>query len=228
MKYIIVGMGNFGSYLSIRLTEMGHEVIGVDTDMEKIDHVKDKITHAVNLNATQMSAIKTLPLKDTDVVVVAIGEDFGASIMATAIFKQLKVKRLISRAISSLHETVLQAIGVDEIIHPEEESAERMSKRLEMRGVVDSLNLSEDYNIIEAEAPERYIGKTIGEVDLRGNYNINILTIIRMEAKQSVFGVTQRRKRVQGVVSPETRINRGDILVLFGDIKDIQEMLKLE
>lgn len=227
MKYIITGMGNFGAYLSIRLTEMGHEVIGVDSKMEKIDLIKDKITHAVNLDATDLSAVKTLPFKDVDVVVVCIGEDFGSSIMATAIFKQLQVKRLISRAISPLHETVLEAIGVDEIIHPEEESAERFSKRLEMTGVIDSLSLSENYTIVEAEAPARYIGRTIAEIDMRGNYNINVLTILRYEEKRTIFGVTQQRKKSQGVVSPQMKINKGDILVLFGDMKDIQQVMNL-
>lgn len=227
MKYIIVGMGNFGAYLSVRLTEMGHEVIGVDSKMGKIDLIKDKLTHAVNLDATDLSAVKTLPYKEADVAIVSIGEDFGSSIMATAIFKQLQVKRLISRSNSPLHHTVLEAIGVDEIIHPEEESAERLSKRLEMTGVIDSLNLSENYAIIEAEAPERYIGRSIAEIDLRGNYNINVLTILRFEEKQTIFGVTQQRKKAQGVVSPQMKIKKDDILVLFGDMKDIQKVMNM-
>ena len=196
--------------------------------MDKIDLVKEKITHAIALDATDLQAVKTLPLKDADVVIVGIGEDFGASIMATAIFKQLNVKRLISRAISPLHETVLLAIGVDEIVHPEEETAERLAKKLEMKGVIDSFNLSEDYNIIEAEVPERYIGRTIAETDFRGNFNINVLTIIQLEAKTNLFGMSQKKKKVLGVVSPQTKLEKGDILVLFGDIKDIQEMLQLE
>ena len=227
MKYIVVGIGSFGAYLAIRLAEMGHEVVAVDDKMEKIDLIKDKVTHAVNMDATDLSAVRTLPFKDVDVVIIGIGEDFGASIMSTALFKQLQVKRLISRATSSLHETVLEAIGVNEIIHPEEESAERLFKRLEMKGVIDSLSLSENYTIVEAEAPERYIGKTIEEADLRGNHNINILTIIRTEEKQSLFGTAQQRKKVQGVITPQMKIHKEDILVLFGDIKDIQEMMKV-
>ena len=227
MKYIVVGIGNFGAYLAVRLAEMGHEVIAVDVKMEKIDLIKDKVTHAVNMDATDLSAVRTLPFRDVDAVIIGIGEDFGASIMSTAIFKQLQVKRLISRAISSLHETVLEAIGVHEIIHPEEESAERLFKRLEMKGVIDSLSLSENYTIVEAEAPERYVGRTIEEADLRGNHNINILTIIRTEEKQSIFGATQQRKKVQGVITPQMRIHKKDILVLFGDMKDIQEMMNL-
>jgi trk system potassium uptake protein len=228
MKYIIIGLGNFGSSLSIRLTAMGHEVIGVDTDLNKVDVVKDKITHAIVLDATNLQAVKTLPFKDTDVVIVSIGEDIGASIMTTAIFKQLNPKRLISRAITPLHETVLQAIGVDEIVHPEEETAERLAKTLEMKGVVDSFNVSESYNIIEAKVPERYVGKTIAETEFRRNYNINVLTIIRIEQVSNIFGVTQKRKKVLGVVAPDTVMEKNDILVVFGDIKDIREMLHLE
>ena len=227
MKYIVVGIGSFGAYLAIRLAEMGHEVVAVDDKMEKIDLIKDKVTHAVNMDATDLSAVRTLPFRDVDMVIIGIGEDFGASIMSTALFKQLQVKRLISRATSSLHETVLEAIGVNEIIHPEEESAERLFKRLEMKGVIDSLSLSENYTIVEAEAPERYVGKTIEEADLRGNHNINILTIIRTEEKQSLFGTAQQRKKVQGVITPQMKIHKEDILVLFGDIKDIQEMMNL-
>lgn len=91
----------------VRLTAMGHEVIGIDTDMNKVEGVKDKITHAINLNATSLPAVKTLAFKDTAVVIISIGEDIGASIMTTAIFRQLNVKRLISRPITPLHETVL-------------------------------------------------------------------------------------------------------------------------
>ena len=130
MKYIIIGMGNFGAYLAMRLTEMGHEVIGVDNNENRTELIKDKVTHVVTLNATDPQAVKNLPARDTDVVIIAIGEDVGASILSTAIFKQLQAKRIIARAINSLHETVIRSIGVDEIIHPEEETADRLSKRL--------------------------------------------------------------------------------------------------
>ena len=123
MKYIIVGMGNFGGFLATRLTEMGHEVIGVDSSEVKIEQVKDKITHAILMDATDSVTVKTLPYKDADAVIITIGENVGASIMVTAIFKQLNVERLISRSINDVHETVIKAIGVSEIVHPEEDSA---------------------------------------------------------------------------------------------------------
>lgn len=227
MRYIIVGLGNFGASLSMKLTALGHEVIGVDNNMSKIELVKDKITHTVMLDSTDLHAVQTLPLRDADVVIVAIGEDFGSSIMTTAILKQLKVKKLISRAISPTHETVIEAIGVDEIVHPEEETAERLAKKLEMKGVVDSFSLSEDYTIIEAEVPSRYVGKTIGDTDFRGKYNINVLTIIKLEEKINLLGLGRKKHKVTGVVGPETVMEKGDILVIFGALKDIQKMLDL-
>ncbi|KEO72164.1 potassium channel family protein [Anditalea andensis] len=226
MQYIIVGMGNFGAYLAARLTDLGHEVIGIDSDERKIETVKEKITHAITMNATDVHAIKTLPLKDVDVVVIAIGEDFGASIMSTAIFKQHNVKRLIGRAMNNLHETVIKAIGVDEIIHPEEETAERLAKRLQMKDVLDSLDVSDDYNIIEAKIPERYIGMTIAQTAIRNNYNINILTIIKMEEKPNIFGIKSKKRKVVGVVSPDTIIEKDDILLLFGHVRDIKKLLE--
>ena len=228
MKYIIVGLGNFGGHLATRLTNLGHEVIGIDTRESKIELLKDKITHVIMMDATNVQALKTLPYKDVDVVIVAIGEDFGASIMVTALFKQLNVKRLISRSINKVHETVIHAIGVDEIIHPEEDSAERMAKKLEMKNVLDSLDISADYNIIEVKTPVRYVGLTVAETEIRQNYKINILTIIKMEEKANMFGNKTMVKKVLGVVTGNTKIEEGDILLLFGHIKDLRTVLKMD
>lgn len=228
MKYIIVGMGNFGGYLAMRLTNLGHEVIGVDNSENRIDLIKDKITHAVTMNATDPQAVKNLPLKDCDVVIIAIGEDVGASIMSTAIFKQLHVKRIIARAINDLHETVIRSIGVDEIIHPEEETADRLSKRLQMKGVMDSLEISDEYNIVEVKTPKRYIGMKVSEADIRKEFFLNILTVIKLEDKANILGIKTQEKRVIGVITPEYLLEEGDILLLFGKIKNIQEFLNLD
>lgn len=228
MKYIIVGLGNFGGYLAKRLTDLGHEVTGVDSKEEKVELIKDSITNAITLDATDAQAVKTLPLQDCDVAIIAIGEDFGASIMVTAIFKQMNVKRLISRSINQIHETVIKAIGVDEIIHPEEESAERMAKRLQMKGVLDSLDVTDDYNIIEVKAPARYVGLTIAETKIRQDHHINVLTVIKMEERLNIFGNKTKIKKVTGVVRAETKIEKDDILLLFGHVKDIQAILNLD
>lgn len=228
MKYIIVGMGNFGGYLAMRLTELGHEVIGVDNSENRVDLINNKITHAVTMNATDAQAVKNLPLRDCDAVIIAIGEDVGASIMSTAIFKQLQVKRIIARAINELHETVIRSIGVDEIVHPEEETADRLSKRLEMKGVMDSLEISDEYNIVEVKVPKRYYGMKVSEADIRKEFYLNILTVIKMEDKTNLLGLKTQEKRVIGVITPDYLLEQGDILLLFGKIKNIQEFLNLD
>ena len=227
MKYIIVGMGNFGGFLASRLTELGHEVIGVDSSEVKIEQVKDKITHAIIMDATDTETVKTLPYKETDAVIIAIGENVGASIMVTAIFKQLNVKRLISRSINDVHETVIKAIGVTEIVHPEEDSAERMAKRLQMKNVLDSLDLSDDYNVIEVQTPSRFVGMSLMETNLRSDYQVSVITIIREVERSNIFGNKSTVRKVVGVVTGDTKIKEGDILVLFGLAKDIESILSL-
>ncbi|MCH8554937.1 MAG: TrkA family potassium uptake protein [Schleiferiaceae bacterium] len=226
MKYIIVGLGNFGASLSQKLTAQGNEVIGIDTRMEKVDAYKEKISHTICMDATDEFTVSGLPLKDTDVVIVAIGEDQGSNIMATAIFKNFKVKRLISRAINPLHEKVLQAIGVDEIVHPEEETAERWSKKLCLTNVVDSFELNEDFSIIEASVPEEYIGMTIKDVGFRNKYNLLVLTTIKSEETASLIGKRRTVQKVQGVATPDLMLDAEDILVLYGSNKDLQSFLK--
>jgi len=226
MKYIIIGLGNFGSSLAEKLTRLGHEVIGVDKQMGKVEAIKERITHAICLNSTDPQAMTNLPLKDADIVIVAIGEDEGSNIMATALMKQLKVKRLISRAVSALHETVLEAMGVDEIVHPEEETAERWAKRLNIQGVIDSFELAGAYNIVEAEVPKRYLDKTLAEIEIRKNFDVVVLTTIKVTEKKNIFGISRQIKMAQGVASSKTKLNEGDIVVLYGNINDIQRFLK--
>lgn len=226
MKYIIVGLGNFGASLAEKLTEMGNEVIGVDTNMSKVEAIKDKITHAVNLDSTDISAVSNLPLKDTDIVIIGIGEDKGANIMCTALMKQLHVKRLISRAVSPLQEMVLEAMGVDEIIHPEEETAERWSKKLNLHGVVDSFEVNRDYSIVETNVPKEYDGRTLEDIGLKRKYNIIVLTTIKLTQEKNEIGSLKDISNVQGVASARTKLYHGDIMVLYGNNKDIKKLLK--
>lgn len=226
MKHIIIGLGSFGASLASKLTSTGHEVMGVDKDMNKVEALKESITHTICLDATDSQAITHLPLNDTDVVIVCIGENEGANIMATAVIKQAGVKRLISRAISPLHETVLNAIGVDEIVHPEEETAERWAKKLNLEGILDSFDLGGNYSIVEAKVPTKYIGKTISEVGFRRNYNVVVLTTIKVTEETSILGSRKRVNQVQGVASPSTVLMEDDILVMYGGKKDLESLLK--
>ena len=225
MKYLIVGLGSFVASLAQKLTAKGNEVIGIDTNMSKVDSLKEKISHTIRMDATDEFTVSGLPMKNTDVVIIAIGENQGANVMATALFKNMQVKRLISRAINPLHEKVLQAIGVDEIVHPEEETAERWAKKLCLTDVVDSFDLGDNHSIIEAKVPENYIGKTILEAKIRENFNLLVLTKIKQKEQKTTLGKTRKVIEVQGVATFSTILERDDILVIYGANKDIQSFL---
>lgn len=226
MKYIIIGLGNFGASLAQKLTEQGNEVIGIDTSMTKVDAYKEKISHTICMDATDEFTVSGLPLKETDIVLVAIGEDQGANIMTTALLKNLEVKRLISRAINPLHEKVLQAIGVDEIVHPEEETAERWAKKLVLSNVIDSYELNDDFSIIQAKIPDDYVGKTIQEVGFRNEFNLLVLTIINKVEVKSLLGKYKTETQIQGVASADYKLQADDISVLYGSNKDLHVFLK--
>lgn len=225
MQFIIFGLGNFGLSLALKLTKLGHEVIGVDKSIAKIDLVRDRITHAVALDSTNTQAVSTLPIRNADAVIIAIGEDEGASIMTTALIKQLKPKRIISRTISSLQETVLESMGVTEMVHPEEDSAERLALKLDMKGVVESFSISDQYSIVEVKTPSRYIGKNLIDANLRSRYGLNVLTILRTEEKTNILGIVRKKQVVMGAMPPDTTFLADDILVIFGAKESIQKFM---
>ncbi|AZI33664.1 potassium channel family protein [Kaistella carnis] len=226
MKYIVVGLGNFGLSLAEKLTKLGNEVIGIDNSIAKVEAVKEKISYAICLDATDEFAMSGLPWKDTDIVIIAIGEDTGANIMATAMVKKLHPNRIISRAITPIHETILEAMNVETIIHPEDESAERWAKKLSLKGMVDSFELSMNFSIAEISIPDKLVGKTIEEVGFRNNYNLVCVTIIKKIADKNLFGKVKRINQIQGVVTTDTVLEAADILVIYGDNEDIKKFIK--
>ncbi len=226
MKYIVIGLGNFGLSLAEKLTKLGNEVIGIDNSMTKVEAVKEKISHAICMDATDEYTMTGLPFKDTDVVIIAIGEDTGANIMATAMVKKMHPHRIISRAISTIHETILEAMDVHTIIHPEEETAERWARKLSLKGMVESFELSINYSIVEIAIPDVLVGKTISEVGFQQNYNLVCVSIIKKVADKNFFGKTKRINQIQGVVNTETVLQSADILVIYGENDDIRKFIK--
>jgi trk system potassium uptake protein TrkA len=224
MKIIVIGLGNFGSAVASKLATLGHEVIGVDSMEQRVENIKDKITFAMTVDCTDASVLKTLPLTECDMVLVTIGEDLGASILITALLKKLNVKRIISRAISPIHRTILEAIGVMEILNPEEDSAERFVTKINLKNVIDILNISEEYAVMEVLLPHKYAGLKVSEVNLRKKYNINILTI-KQDIQKHVLSKNIYETKIIGVISPDYLFQANDILILFGHIADIKKWL---
>lgn len=225
MKFIVVGLGNFGASLAEKLTEQGNEVIGIDSKMSKVTALKDTVSHTICLDATDKVTVADLPLQNTDMVIVCIGEDRGVSVIVTAIFKNLGVKKLISRSTDSIHENILKALGVNNIVKPEEESADRWAKRLCLKGVIDSFDLNPYHSVVEVKAPSIFVGKTIQEIGFRENFNVLILTIIKPSNKNSFFG-KGKWEHITGIPEPKTVIEVEDILVLYGNSNDLQKIIK--
>ncbi|WP_149914818.1 potassium channel family protein [Sphingobacterium cavernae] len=218
MKYIILGLGHFGRSLGIHLTELGHEVIGADLNIQIVEQLKDKITHTVCLDTTDREAVSSLPLKDCDAVIVAIGEDEGATLMTTALVKQLGVKRIIGRVVSDLQRTVMEAMQIDEYIMPEEEAAERLAMRLDNIDIVDSFKVSERYSIIETKVPRKYVGMTLQEANLTNKYKVIVLTTVKVTENS--------HKEASGIAKSDTLLKENDLLVLFGELSDIKKLIE--
>lgn len=223
MKYIVLGLGHFGRSLGVHLTELGHEVIGADRSIQIVEQLKDKITHTICLDTTDREAVSSLPLKDSDAVIVAIGEDEGASLLTTALVKQFGVKRIIGRVVSDLQRTVMEAMQIDEYIMPEEEAAERLALRLDNVDIVDSFKVSDKYSIIETKVPAKYVGKTLKDADLTNTYKVIVLTTIKISEKGAGSGSS---KLASGIAKSDTMLNENDLLVLFGELSDIKKLIE--
>lgn len=226
MKFIIIGLGNFGSTLAEKLNNLGHEVIGVDNQMEKVEAIKDKISYAVCLNSKDPESLNTLPLNNSDAVIVCIGEDEGASLITTAHLKKMQVPRLISRSVSSIHETILEAMGITEIVRPEEESAVRWARKLTATGFIDSFDLTNDYSIVEMEVPKVFVGKTIGQIGFNRNFRVIVLTTMKQVKERNILGTAKLVKKLYGTATAETVLNKGDVMVIYGHKKNIQQLLE--
>jgi trk system potassium uptake protein TrkA len=225
MKFIVFGLGTFGASLAMQLAQLGHEVIGVDHKLETIDKYKHAITHGIALDATSKEAVEQLPLKDVDAAIVGIGENEGANIMTTALLKQIGVPRIICRVITPLQKIVLEAMNIQEFVHPEAYSAERLALKLDLPGVIDSFQISTDFRLLEVAVPERYVGKSIIKLDLANRYRLVLVSILKKMKKRTIFGADKSELQVMGIVPPETILQNGDVLLLFGAPLDLETFI---
>jgi len=216
MKVAVFGLGNFGRSLAVKLTQMGHEVIAIDHDMAKVENIKNEVSLAVCLESNDPLAMSSLPLNDVDTAVVAIGEDEGANIMTTALLVNLKVKRVISRAINPLHEMVLNSMGVTEVMHPEEKAADGLARKLNLRRLVDQFELPGGFIIVEIVVPDRFVGKPLNRIEELTKRQLGLVTVLRKESEKSFMGRRSIKLGALGVMDPDFVPQKGDILVLFG------------
>lgn len=226
MRFLVFGLGSFGSALAIQLIELGHEVIAVDRKMELADKHKHAITHTIALDSTNKDAVAQLPLRDIEAAIVGIGEDEGAIIMTAALLKQMNVKRIICRVTSPLQRIVLEAMNIQEFVYPEASSAERLALKLDLPGVIESFQITPNYRLLEVAVPDRYVGTRVNELNLETRYRLVLVTIIESVVQKSIFGSTKNEMKVLGIVPPDTVLKQGDILLLFGAPKDLEAFIE--
>ena len=207
-SYAVIGCGRFGTTLARTLMELGNEVMAVDSNADIVQEMSEDVTYAVQADVMDESTLKELGLSNFDVVVVSIGSDIQASIMASLIAKELGVKKLIAKAQSILHGKVLEKIGVDKVIYPERDMARRLAHNLSSRNILDYIELSSEYNIMEITSLNSWWGKTISELDLRSKYGINIVAL-------------KRGVKIDVSPNPDEEILEGDILLIIGNTNDL-------
>lgn len=217
MKYIIIGLGNFGSVLATRLTQMGHEVIGVDDHLARVNELRDSLSSTICMNASDTDALRTLPLDQVDMVIIAIGENFAASIQIVAQLRQMKVEHIVARALNELHRTVLQALGVDRIIFPEQEAAEVMAQSFELSGFLSSYQIDRDHYVMRFALPPQLNGKSVADSDIE-QPGLRLLAVVRDHDERNSIGIHYNRKRALDTVNEETILQTGDIIVVYGTL----------
>ena len=226
MKYIIIGLGNYGYVLAEELAEMGHEVIGADNNDSRVESIKDKIATAFVLDATDEQALSVLPLKNVDVVIVAIGENFGASIRVVALLKQNKVAHIFARAIDSVHRAILEAFDLERILSPEEDAAKSLVRLLEFGTTVEVFQVDAVYYVIKFDVPEKIVGFGVNELTLDKEFDLKIIAVKQADTIINCVGFAVTELNVVNQQPDNYKIQKGDKLVCYGKYKDFQRFWK--
>lgn len=226
MKYIVIGLGYFGAKLASILTSMGHEVIGIDNNYERLDELKDSITTVLKMDSTNINAVKSLPLHDIDAVIVAIGKDVGSSILTLSILKNLKVKRIIGRAVSQTHKDILNQIGIEEIVLPLEDSALHVSSMLQLKNTMRIIEISDDYAVVEVLVPSKYVEHSLQTVNIENRFDIKLVAV-KIPPKEGVItSIFKREYKVDLSYNVTFLLRKDYILILAGKIVDIKKFIE--
>lgn len=209
-QFVVIGLGRFGASLALELMDLGYEVLGIDRDEEVVDELSNRLTHAVVADATDEEVLKSLGVRNFDCGIVAIGDDIQMSILSTILLKELGLKTVVSKAISVLHGRALEKLGVDRIIFPERDMGVRVAHQLVSPNLLDYIEISKDYSIVELKVPACLEGKNLGELNPRARYGCSIVAL----------------QRDQGIIIAPTamdHLEQGDIMVVIGAKRNLEE-----
>jgi len=226
MKFCIIGLGTFGTQLVRQLGREGHEIVAVDNDPVHINHLKDEIEYLIQADCTDIDAFHEIPVDACDAVIVAIGEDFEASLTIASNVQQLGAKRIICRIINPLHGRLLKLLKIDELMIPEAMAASWLARSLKTPDFLNSVELGGGYEVVQVKTPEAMVGQTLQESAIRDRYQINLITIAKGRDTISSASTQHPIQKVLGVPAPDRRFEADDILVLFGRTQDILRMMR--
>jgi len=221
MKFIVIGLGYFGATLASSLTEQGHEVIGIDNRWERIDELKNSISHVMEMDTTSENAVKSLPLDDIDAVIVAIGEDVGSSILTLSILKKLGIKRIIGRVISPIHQSIIHQIGIEETVHPEAETALSVRSKLQIK---DALKITElDNNLVIAEifVPKKYVGHTLSTINMENRFKLKLIAVKPTPKPTGFFSQIKNDYLAELEYDTNKPLKEKDILVVLSKLNEL-------
>ncbi len=208
-QFAVIGLGRFGSSVVTTLYSMGYQVLAIDADEDRVRDIVQHSTRAVAADATDETVLKSLAMRNFDVVIVGIGGDIQASIMITLMLKEMEVPYVVAKAQSELHGKVLYRVGADRVVFPERDMGVRVAHNLISSNILEYIELSPDVGMIEIVAPANTVGKTLRELDLRNRYNINVIAL----KHGSDVNITPGAK---------DRIHKDNILVLLGLKEDLK------
>jgi trk system potassium uptake protein TrkA len=209
-SFAVIGLGRFGSSVARSLFEMGYEVMGIDENEDRINEHLHYVTHAVQADTTDEAALREIGIRNFDCVVVAIGADIQASILTVLILKEMGVNKIVAKAQNERHGQVLIKVGADRVVFPERDMGVRVAHNLISANVLDFIELAEDYSVAEVVVSDKMVGKTIRQLDVRARYGVNVIAI----KSNGHFNIAPR---------PDEMIREGDVLVVIGHNRDLQE-----
>ncbi|MGJ8660935.1 MAG: potassium channel family protein, partial [Bacteroidota bacterium] len=223
-KFAVIGVGRYGINIAKRLAEKGAQVFAFDPDEEKIESIKDEVAYAVALDATDKKALQSQNINDMDAVVVAIGENFEATVLTCVHLLDLGASRIIARASGVHQKLILEKIGIQEILTPEDEVAFVVREKLINPSILSFLQLPDDYEIAEIVAPKGILGRSIDNIEFRNQYELTLVTIKRAFSVNK-NGEELKEQHVLGVPSSDAKILEDDTLVVFGTSKNVQRFM---
>jgi trk system potassium uptake protein TrkA len=225
-QFAVIGLGTFGARVARTLMAKGAEVIAIDSDPKRVEEIKDDVTQALCLDATDEDALKQSGVLDVDAVIVAMGERMETAIITTSILKRLGAGQVIARAASSLYARILKDVGADRTILIEEQMADQLAKSLLTPDLLEQIPLTSNHSLAEIHAPQQIVGKKLGQLDIRRRYGINVIAIKKRVPVITPEGETGFQEQINDLPGPEDIIEQDDILVVVGKDEDIEKMTR--